>query len=219
MRGLLAVVMLVASRALAEGTTTDAPIPPASHPVAVDADHRTTSFSASLFGYFVPENQDYAQPTLAADCGRLHLEARYNYEALQSGSAWLGYTFSAGTQWSMDLTPMLGGVFGDLQGVSPAYELTLGWSKLELYSEGEYVFDLQEESGDFFYNWSELSVSPRDWWRVGLAAQRTRVYESELDVQPGFLAGLSYEPASVTAYVFNLGWEEPTVVISATAAF
>ena len=36
------------------------------------------------------------QPTITADYGWLHLEARYNYEGLDTGSAWIGYNFSVG---------------------------------------------------------------------------------------------------------------------------
>jgi hypothetical protein len=40
--------------------------------------------------------------------GWLHLEARYNYEALETGSVWAGYDFNAGKKLVLDLTPMVG---------------------------------------------------------------------------------------------------------------
>ena len=215
----VAALVLAAGHAAAQGRT-DAP--PASRPAGAgigDTGHRAWLCSASLFGYFVPEDRDYAQPTLAADRGRLHLEARYNYEELETGSAWLGCAFSAGGRVKIAITPMLGGVFGELDGIAPGYGLTLGWSKFELYSEGELLFDLEEGSGDYFYNWSELSISPADGWRAGLVVQRTRAYETGLDFQRGLLAGVSYKRMDLTTYVFNLGWEEPTVVISVEVGF
>ena len=42
---------------------------------------------------------------------------------------------------------MLGGVFGDTTGIAPGYKGSLSWWKLELYSEGEYVFDAGEHFG------------------------------------------------------------------------
>jgi hypothetical protein len=218
----IAVLVLAASPAAAQGTSDPAPALESSN--VVDdadhgADHGASSYSASLFNYFVPDDQDYVQPTLAADHGRLHFEARYNYEALETGSAWLGYAFSAGGQVKVDITPMLGGVFGDLHGIAPGYRLTLGWSRLEIYSESEYFFDFEESAEDFFYHWSELSFAPTDRWRAGLAVQRTRAYETGLDFQRGFLAGVSYKRVGLSAYVFNLGWEDPTVVISVEVDF
>ena len=43
---------------------------------------------------------------------------------------------------------------GSAKGVAPGYKGSLGWRKLELYSEGEYVFDTGDRSASFFYSWS-----------------------------------------------------------------
>ena len=45
-----------------------------------------------------------------ADRGPLHLEARYGYEAKDSRSAFVGWTFSGGETVSWELTPLLGGL-------------------------------------------------------------------------------------------------------------
>src|SRR6185503_20226197 len=63
--------------------------------------------------------------------------------------------------------------------------MVLSYRRLKLYSEGEYVFDTDDSSGNFFYNWSELAFSPIDWFRGGLVAQRTKAYETDLDIQRG----------------------------------
>jgi hypothetical protein len=88
-----------------------------------------------------------------------------------------------------------------------------------LYSEGEYVFDLGESSDSFFYNWSELTIAPVSWLRAGVVTQRTRVYETDRDIQRGLLLGLSYKALSVTTYVFNPDDSEPTVVLGAGVDF
>jgi hypothetical protein len=74
-------------------TTTNAPSATATNstPALAEAvDEKAWSFSASVYTYLVPDDRDYAQPTLTADRGWLHLEARYNYEAPETGSAWIG---------------------------------------------------------------------------------------------------------------------------------
>jgi len=40
----------------------------------------------------------------------MHLEARYDYEALETGSAWVGYKLSGGERIAWDFIPMIGGV-------------------------------------------------------------------------------------------------------------
>jgi hypothetical protein len=172
------------------------------------------SFSVSAMGYLVPESRDYVQPTVSADHDWLHLEGRYNYENLETGSLWVGYNLGGGEKLVWALTPMVGGVFGDTTGVAPGYEGSLSWKGLELYSEGEFVFDTGNSSGNFFYTWSELSYSPWEWFRFGLAAQRTKAYQTDLDIQRGVLVGFSYKKVDFTTYVFNLGWTKPTWVLA-----
>jgi len=110
----------------------------------VDAEAPEWSFSASTYIYFLPDEANYAQPTVTADRGWLHLEARYNYEDHDTGSLWAGYNFSGGETVTWELAPMLGGVFGNTAGLAPAYKGSLSWRKLEFASEGEYVFDVND---------------------------------------------------------------------------
>ena len=191
----------------------------AAPPVVEETEQRQWSFSASAYAYFVPDDDDYVQPTVTADRGWLHLEARYNYEALKTGSLWFGYNFSGGQELAWEVTPMLGGVFGDSTGVAPGYKGSVSWGKLELYSEGEYFFDTGDSSESFFYNWSELTLAPLDWFRFGLVTQRTRVYGTDRDIQRGLLAGFSYKSVDLTTYVFNPDESTPTVVVAVTFSF
>lgn len=193
------------------------PVPAAAATQA--ADEKDWSFSASVYGYLLPDAGDYAQPTLTADRDWLHLEARYQYEGLKSGSVWLGYNFGFGDAVRLELKPMLGGVFGETGGIAPGYRATLGWRKLELYTEGELVFDTGSSSDSFFYTWSELGWAPAAWCRFGAVVQRTKAYETEFDIQRGLLAGVSYGSASFTAYVLNPDADEPTAVLALAVSF
>ena len=177
------------------------------------------TFDASVNTYFLPDEGNYAQPTIAADRGWLHLEARLNYEDLNTGSIWFGYNWSGGETVEWALTPMLGGVFGQTDGVAPGYNGSLSWRRIEFYSEGEYVFDAHDSANSFFYNWSELTFGPADWFRVGLVTERTRVYETERDIQRGLLVGVTYKNLDVTTYVFNPDDSKPVVMLSVAFSF
>jgi hypothetical protein len=172
------------------------------------------AFSASAYGYLVPESRDYINLNFTADRARLHLEARYNYEALETGSLWIGYNFSTGEKLVFDFAPMLGGVFGNLTGVAPGYNLSLSYKRFALSSQCEYFVDAGDSSANFFYTWSELTYSPLEWLRAGLAIQRTKTYKSDLDIQRGFLVGATYKKVDLTTYIFNLGWTDPTIVLA-----
>jgi len=183
-----------------------------------EAPEKAWSFSASAYTYIVPNDREYVQPTITADHGWLHLEARYNYEGLKAGSAWIGYNFSVGEKLSLEFTPMLGAVFGETKGIAPGYKYTLSWWKLELYTEGEYVFDTENSSDRFFYTWSELSLAPVEWFRFGVVIQRTKLYQTDFDIQRGLLIGFSHKDLSFTTYVFNLD-DKPTVVLGVSVNF
>jgi hypothetical protein len=176
------------------------------------------SFSLNLSGYIVPHDRSYASPTFSADRGRFHFGSRYNYEDKETGSLWLGYNFEVGEKLVFSATPMVGGVFGNTTGVAPGYLAGITWKRLELSTEGEYVFDTKDSSGSFFYSWMELTYSPRDWFRTGLVAQRTKAYHTSLDVQRGLLVGFSHRKVDFTTYIFN-GWTDPTVVLSLGFSF
>lgn len=199
-------VLLMGRDALAQ---TAAPAP---------AEGKAWSFSAAAYTYFLPDDPDYLQPTFIADRGRLHLEARYNYEGKKTGSAWIGYHWTFGEKVAFEITPMLGGVFGDTSGIAPGYKASIAWRQLELNSESEYVFDSGGSADNFFYTWSELAWSPADWVRLGVAVQRTKVYQTDFDIQRGFLVGVAWKKASFTTYVFNPD-ADPTVVLGFTLDF
>jgi hypothetical protein len=211
--GVLMMMLGLTQAAVAQPSTNSAPA------LATEAAPAKWEFSATAMGYIVPESRDYVQPTFTADHDWLHLEARYNYENLDTGSAWIGYNFGGGEELAWNLTPMLGGVFGDTTGIAPGYKGSLTWWKLELYSEGECLFDTGDSSDSFFYNWSELTLAPVDWLRFGLVTQRTRSYKSDRDIQRGVLVGCSFKRLTFTTYVLNPDESKPTVVLSAGIQF
>ena len=177
-------------------------------------------FNVAVMGYLIPNEQSYAQPTFMADHNnKLHLEARYNNEALYTGSLWIGRDFSFGKKVQFAVTPMIGGVFGDLNGIAPGYEASITYKKIEFSTVGEYVFDTSSKSGNFFYNWSQLGYNITNWLQAGGVLQRTKAYQTSLDVQRGFFAGVSHKNLNYTTYVFNAGWTDPTVVLSMSWSF
>jgi hypothetical protein len=188
---------LVAASARGQDPVTNAPV------VVEEEADPGWAFSASAYTYFVPDDDDYIQPTFTLDRDWLHLEARYNYEAKDTASLWAGYNLSGGDELAWELTPMLGVAFGDLEGVAPGYKGSLSWWRLELYSEGEYLAGTEDSSDSFFYNWSELTFALTERCRFGIVTQRTQAYDSDRDIQRGLLAGLSLQRVDVTAYVFN----------------
>jgi hypothetical protein len=161
------------------------------------------SFAISGFIFDPPEESPYFSPIFYADRAALHLEARYNYEGLETGSVFIGRNFEVGESVTLTAVPMVGVVFGSTTGVAPGAEIEIGWRRLSLYAETEYVIDLEENDDSFLYTWSEATVSLADWLRAGLVVQRTRTYESGLDIQRGLLIEFSRGKLSFGFHWFN----------------
>ena len=178
-----------------------------------DSEDRAWSVSASLAIYQLPDEGNYAQPTFSADRGAFHLEARYNYEALRTASAWAGYTLRGGDRLHWEITPMVGAVLGATKGAAPGYAASLSWWKIDAYSEGEYVFATTSEDA-FAYNWSEIAVAPVPMLRTGMVTQRTRAYASGRAIQRGPFVNVTFGPIDSAVYVFLSSTSKPVVVLS-----
>ena len=205
----IAVVVLLSGQLLGQGTPTAAPA----------ATKNPWDYNLTVDGYIIPDETDYIDPVFSANREWLHLEARYNYENLRTGSLWVGYNFSAGKKLVLEVTPMIGGVFGRTNGIAPGCEASLTYKKIELSISNEYVFDTTHKSGNFYYSWPQLTFSPVDWFRVGLVAQRTKAFHTSLDTQRGFLVGVSHKRWEFTSYIFNGGFTDPTVVLEVGVNF
>lgn len=190
-------------------------VPVASSAVPMNA----WTFSATVDGYVVPNGDSYVSPIFTADHNWLHLEGRYNYEDQRTGSFWFGYNFKRGEKLSVVVTPMVGGVVGDTTGVAPGYEVSVTYKKIWVYSTGEYVFDVKNRNGSFFFNWPEGTYSPWNWFHVGLAAQQTKVYRKDLTTDRGFLASISHKNVWFTTYVFNVASPSRIFLLEVSARF
>ena len=173
--------------------------------------------SAAL--YALPDEENFVQPTVRADRSRLHLEARYNYEDRDTTSLFAGANFTWGTERTLALTPLLGAVAGETDGIAPGLEADFTAGLFEAYAEAEYLFDLDDSASSYLYAWSELSVWPTERWRAGLVGQRTRVYRTEREMQRGLLLGLSFRRVEGTVYLFNPGDDDAFTVVSLGLSF
>jgi hypothetical protein len=209
---LVIILMLPGAIAFAQTTSGASPQPSAPLPQA-------WTFRAAVATYVLTEGGDYVQPTAAADRGGLHLEGRYNYEDRQSMSGFVGWNLETGSAVKLELTPMFGGVVGNIFGVIPAAELTLSFRRFEVYSEGEYVIDLERTNNRFLYSWSEFSLWPTDWVRAGVVAQRTRTLHEPRNIQRGLLAGLIVGGIEGVVYFFNPGSNDHYFVTSIGVSF
>ena len=176
-------------------------------------------FGITAYPTVVRGGDNYTSAIAVADRGPLHLEARYNYESVGARSAFVGWTFSGGETLTWELTPLLGGAWGTTQAFVPAVEGSLSWRQFDFYLEGEYVRDTKEQTSSYWYAWSELGFRPAEWVRLGVAAQRTRAYGGERDIQRGPFVQFTWRTITVGGFWFNPGSSEQVFVGSIGVTF
>ena len=142
--------------------------------------------------YFLPEESDLSVPVISFIWNDWLFESRYNYERRDAASFWLGRPFSFGEEWQFEITPMIGGIFAEMQGMAPGIKADINWRGFNLYSEMEYAFDFETREENFFYSWSELTFGVLEWLRVGIVGNRTRAYDSSVELDRGPIVSFEF---------------------------
>ena len=168
-----------------------------------DSTHAQWNFSAWAEMFIIPGEEDFFNPTFYARHNTLHLEGRYNYEDRNTVSLWAGHRFKFGKEVTFVVVPMAGIVFGNTNGLAPGLETEIVYHKFDFYSESEYVFDFESKENNFFYLYSELALRPIQPLRTGIIAQRTKLFQTEHEVQRGLFAEDYFGRFRAGVFYFN----------------
>lgn len=177
------------------------------------------SASASASYYAMRDQPDFTVGVAAIERGSLRIEGRYNYEARDGASLFAGWKLEGGDEVKWQVTPLAGALFNKARGFVPAVEASVSAGSFDAYVEAELVHDLESHESSFVYAWSEAAWSPSKWLRVGLVGQRTRIVETERDIQRGAFVQLVGERVSLAAYAFNPDTAARYWVVSLAARF
>jgi len=177
--------------------------------------------TAAVTGYYyaMRDQPDFGVGVTTVDHGALHLEARYNYEVHNAGSAFVGWTFSGGDAVKWRVTPIVGGMFGAARGIVPGVEASVAWRSLDAYIEVEYVDDRAQPGTSYYYGWSELGWRPVEWLRVGVVGQRTHTVDVGRDLERGLFAQVTVERMTFGVYAFNPDSSARYVIASVGVSF
>jgi len=160
--------------------------------------------AGATFSYYAMRDQpDFSMGVATLERGRLHLEARYNYEGRDAASAFAGWKLEGGDEVRWQVTPIAGVLFNKARGAALGFEAAVSAGRFDAYVEAEGVRDLEARDASYLYAWSEIGWSAAKWLRIGLAGQRTRLVDSARDVQPGAFAQVLAGPATIAVYAFD----------------
>jgi len=186
---------------------------------ATDSTNSKWNFSAWTEYFIIPGEADFFNPTFYARSKNLHFEGRYNYEDRNTASFWGGWRFNFGKEVKFVIVPMAGIIFGNTDGIAPGLEIEASYKEFDFYSESEYVFDFSSKENNFFYMYSELAFSPIEAIRTGIMTQRTKVYETDRELQRGFFGEYYFGRFRVGAFYFNPFADDNFLVASFSVDF
>jgi len=145
--------------------------------------------------------------------GDYYLEARYNYENLETASLYFGHSFSFGKNASIELTPLLGGVVGATNGISPGFNFNLEYKSFVTSTQCQYTFDLKDFPGSFFWDWTNFSFNFSDHFGMGGGMQLFIPQSGEKNISAGPMIVLGYKRLSLEMYVYNFWERQPTYAV------
>lgn len=160
-------------------------------------------FGLGAYYYLLPDESNTASLIGYTDYKSFHIEGRYNYEDERTASLFGGYRVETGHSFIVGATPMLGVVFGNTNGIAPGLLLDFSWKIFDFYSESEYVIDFSGSENNFFYTWTEVAVTPVSNLRTGISADRTRLYQSDLELQKGIFTEYTFWKLTAGVHYFN----------------
>jgi len=169
----------------------------------IDSASSQWRFSAWAEMFIVPGEQDYFNPNFYARHKSLHLEARYNYEDRNTASLWAGHRFTFGKGVKFVFVPMGAIVLGNTNGLAPGLEMEIMYGKFDFYAESEYVFDFSSKENNFFYNYSELAIRPITALRTGIITQRTKLFGTPREFQPGIFGEYYFGRCRAGVFYFS----------------
>jgi len=154
---------------------------------------------------FLSTNESYVWMPVVHHLGKkgIYTEMRYNYEALNSASVYIGKNFSNKGSINYTVKPMLGIVFGKYNGESLALNLDLEHKNLFASMQTQYTISNDSGKDNFFFTWAEVGYQPVKWFFTGISTQLTRMYKERLLPEYGILIGFNIKKITIPVYAFS----------------
>ena len=111
---------------------------------------------------------------------------------------------------------MVGKSYGLLPGVS----LELDYGRFVFTgSSSIIVYSTSKSDESYIYGSYELDYSITDFLYAGISVTRTKLYQTNRALDPGFGAGLTLEGFTLSGYVYDLFLGEPFYTVSLSYSF
>lgn len=132
-----------------------------------------------------------------------YAEGRFNYEALNTMALYGGKTFAKAGVISYTASPILGVVFGEMNGGSAGLNLEADYGRFNFNTQSQYTFSVQQRTNNFVYSWSDLTYQAFKKLALGASLQQTKLYHANGAFDSGILLKPAYKTWSFPLYIFR----------------
>ena len=150
----------------------------------------------------------------------LHTEIGFCEDDVNTFSAKVGYNFSGGGKLQFRVTPLIGFMVGKSYGLLPGASLELDYGKFTFTgSSSIIIYSSAKRDESYIYGSYELDYAITDFLYVGIAAARTKLYQTKRSLDPGFGTGLTLGDFTLSGYVYDLFLGTPFYTASLSYSF
>ncbi|MBC8052775.1 MAG: SPOR domain-containing protein [Sphingobacteriaceae bacterium] len=143
-------------------------------------------------------------PVASYQAGKgFYSEGRYNYEAPNTFSLYMGRTYSKEAKLSYSISPIAGAVIGELNGGSLGANISVGYKNFYLYTQPQYTFSVEGAYDNYIYSWTDITYSPLNWLSVGVSLQHTKGYKTKGFVENGLVIEAAYKKLTFPIYIYS----------------
>lgn len=155
--------------------------------------------------YYIGREKTFYMSTVATDhaANDWYMEGRYNYDAINAVSAYLGKTFGKKALMSYSITPIAGLIGGRFNGGSVGANVALDCKGLSFASQSQYTFSVQDRATNYIYSLSDLTYHFREFLSAGVSLQQTALYQAGATFEKGILIRAEFKKFSFPLYIFN----------------
>jgi hypothetical protein len=165
------------------------------------------------------ESPVVATPQFWVYIKNFYIEARYNYENLNTASLYFGRSFTIEKKAAIEITPMLGGVVGQTNGISPGFNFRLEYNLFSTSTQCQYTIDLKDIKSSFFWDWTNFYFNFSEHFGIGGAVQILIPQSGDQLYSAGPTLRLSYKKLAAEIYVYNFWERQPTYAVAIEYAF
>jgi hypothetical protein len=164
--------------------------------------NRELEISLGSFSTWNSSNQVSVNPIISWSWDDYYIENRFNYEAINSASINAGKRILRKLN-HIEIIPMAGLVFGSFKGVNGELQVSMDYSKWDLFIDNQYSYEYTDALKSFYSNWSVVRYKLTTMLSIGLSDFFVWKPNGCPVFDKGITASISWAKWSVRLYAFN----------------